>query len=101
MPERCKACWHSATVELDRAIVAGWSYRAIGRAFGMTAMAVRHHAIAHLGPPATQNRELAITKGAPSGELPAMPDTTARDFGFALRRIRRERETIPGGRAHG
>ena len=50
MSARCAACTHPKRDELDSAIVAGQTLRAIGKQYGMSASAVLRHRDHHLSP---------------------------------------------------
>lgn len=50
MGARCAACTHPKRDELDSAIVAGQTLRAIGKQYGMSASAVLRHRDRHLSP---------------------------------------------------
>jgi len=50
MSARCAACTHPKRDELDSAIVAGQTLRAIGKQYGMSASAVLRHRDRHLSP---------------------------------------------------
>jgi hypothetical protein len=61
MPRHCSACDHDDREDIDAALVAGESYRAIARRFGLSRDAVGRHKAKHLPAAMLAGRDAADT----------------------------------------